>query len=437
MLNYIVRRLLYSVLVVFGVIVLTFLFFRISAGDPAAALLGKNPSPLELENMRNALSCDRPLFFGYWRRTEAFTSADFSKNMNIAGIKVPAGAVPNKGCLRLEGEGLGFSRNFLPPDSSDLKVRFLFRGSFNCLGQAHHSIKWKTAEIYFPAETREIMLNPTHPSGFLDLAEATFFKRQASPFDSQLFSAFGEIVSFKSEFPYVEFLNFGRTLVTREDIKATLKRSAIPSLMLMLPIFFAELVAGTALGLLSAAFKGRAIDKIIVFLSVAGMSISFLVFIIAGQWYLGYYWNLFPVWGYGGAEYFILPIIVGTASGIGEGTRFYRTIFVEELKREYLRTALAKGASPIRIYCRHLLANAAIPIISRATTILPFLFTGSLLLESFFGIPGLGYAGINAVMNSDLQMLKALVVCTALIFVVVNLLADIAYAWADPRIRLK
>ena len=110
---------------------------------------------------------------------------------------------------------------------------------------------------------------------------------------------------------------------------------------------------------------------------------------------------------------------------------------MDELRREYLRTAAAKGCAPWTVYGRHLLRNAAIPIITRASAVLPFLFTGSLLLETFFGIPGLGFAGIDALNNSDLQLLKALVVVSALLFVALNLLADLAYAWADPRIRLE
>ncbi|MFA7184455.1 MAG: ABC transporter permease, partial [Victivallales bacterium] len=127
----------------------------------------------------------------------------------------------------------------------------------------------------------------------------------------------------------------------------------------------------------------------------------------------------------------------GIAGGLGGSVRFYRTVFVNELNREYLRTAAAKGCSNFTIYTRHLLRNAAIPIITHATAALPFLFTGSLLLETFFGIPGLGYLGVEALNNSDLQLLKALVIISAILFVTMNTLADIAYAWADPRIRLK
>ena len=117
--------------------------------------------------------------------------------------------------------------------------------------------------------------------------------------------------------------------------------------------------------------------------------------------------------------------------------RFYRTVFVDELKKEYLRTAAAKGLAPWKIYTSHLLRNAAIPILTRASAVLPFLFTGSLLLETFFGIPGLGFTGIEALNNADLQLLKALVFVSALLFVIINLVTDLLYAVFDPRIRLE
>jgi peptide/nickel transport system permease protein len=205
----------------------------------------------------------------------------------------------------------------------------------------------------------------------------------------------------------------------------------------MVPVFLGELLVGILLALVATAWRGRWPDRAIMLAAVAGMSVSYLVFIIAGQWFLAYRWNWFPVWGFDSPRCLVLPILIGIASGLGGGVRFYRTVFVNELNREYLRTALAKGCSPSAIYGRHLLRNAAIPIITRASATLPFLFTGSLLLESFFGIPGLGYLGYNALMNADLQTVKALVVITAGLFIVMNLLADVAYAWADPRVRLE
>jgi len=166
------------------------------------------------------------------------------------------------------------------------------------------------------------------------------------------------------------------------------------------------------------------------------MSISYLALIIFGQWFLAYYLNLFPVWGWGTPRHLLLPVVIGIISGTGSGVRFYRTVFLDEMNKEYLRTAVAKGASPFAVYFKHLLKNAMIPIITRASTVLPFLFTGSLLLETFFGIPGLGYEGVNALNDADLQMLKALVILSAFLFVGINLITDLLYAWVDPRVRV-
>jgi peptide/nickel transport system permease protein len=412
---------------------LTFVLFRFAAGDPAEILLGKNPSPFEVEQLRKDLSSDKPLLWGNWQRTEIFRSVRFNEKKEYSGIKTEGATEYGKGFLKIDGGKLSFTRNFELSDTR-ISANIAFRGTFSLHGEIYFSSTWenKFIELQHPGETLTLATDKT-----LELKHVEFYREYKTPWDSQLVASFREIMSFTDAFPFLSFLNFGKTLQTKEDIRHVLWRGMWPSLFLMLPIFFGELFLGVALALVSTAFRGKWLDRAIVILSVAGMSISYLVFIIFGQWYLGYYFNWFPVWGYGSAKYLALPVIIGVLSGLGGGVRFYRTVFVNELNREYLRTAEAKGCTPYSVYCKHLLGNAMIPIITRATTLLPFLFTGSLLLESFFGIPGLGYAGINALMNSDLQMIKSLVIVTAFIFVFVNLLSDIAYAWADPRVRLE
>ena len=412
---------------------LTFVLFRFAAGDPAEILLGKNPSPFEVEQLRKDLSSDKPLLWGNWQRTEIFRSVKFNEKKEYSGIKTEGATEYGKGFLKIDGGKLSFTRNF-ELSGTRISANIAFRGTFSLHGEIYFSSTWenKFIELQHPGETLTLATDKT-----LELKSVEFYREYKTPWDSQLVASFREIMSFTDAFPFLSFLNFGKTLQTKEDIRHVLWRGMWPSLFLMLPIFFGELFLGVALALVSTAFRGKWVDRAIVILSVAGMSISYLVFIIFGQWYLGYYFNWFPVWGYGSAKYLALPVIIGVLSGLGGGVRFYRTVFVNELNREYLRTAEAKGCTPYSVYCKHLLGNAMIPIITRATTLLPFLFTGSLLLESFFGIPGLGYAGINALMNSDLQMIKSLVIVTAFIFVFVNLLSDIAYAWADPRVRLE
>ena len=397
MLHFIIRRIAYSLLVLLGIVLLTFALFNLAAGDPAAAVLGKNPRPAEVESLRRELGADLPLLWGRRCRTEVYAA------YTADGGELPPG---------VERDG----------------ARLLFRPRFEADGPFLVLIDGQTEPIADP---------PPPVTVPADAREVKFFRLQESPWNSQFFRALGEIIRFQPEFPYVSCLDFGRTLTTREPIGNILKRGVGPSLGLMLPIFFGELLLGIVLALLATAFKDRLVDRTLVLFSVAGMSISYLVLIIFAQWFLGYYCNLFPVWGWGSWRYLALPVIVGIVSGVGGSVRFYRTVFVDELRREYLRTAAAKGCSPWSIYGRHLLRNAAIPIITRASAVLPFLFTGSLLLETFFGIPGLGFAGIDALNNSDLQLLKALVIVSALLFVVLNLLTDLAYAWADPRIRLE
>ena len=412
---------------------LTFVLFRFAAGDPAEILLGKNPSPFEVEQLRKDLSSDKPLLWGNWQRTEIFRSVKFNEKKEYSGIKTEGATEYGKGFLKIDGGKLSFTRNF-ELSGTRISANIAFRGTFSLHGEIYFSSTWenKFIELQHPGETLTLATDKT-----LELKHVEFYREYKTPWDSQLVASFREIMIFTAAPPFLSFLNFGKTLQTKEDIRHVLWRGMWPSLFLMLPIFFGELFLGVALALVSTAFRGKWVDRAIVILSVAGMSISYLVFIIFGQWYLGYYFNWFPVWGYGSAKYLALPVIIGVLSGLGGGVRFYRTVFVNELNREYLRTAEAKGCTPYSVYCKHLLGNALIPIITRATTLLPFLFTGSLLLESFFGIPGLGYAGINALMNSDLQMIKSLVIVTAFIFVFVNLLSDIAYAWADPRVRLE
>ena len=425
MLNFIFRRLGESILVMLGVLLLTFLMFQMAAGDPAAAVLGKNPKPQEIENLRRELKSDLPMFHGHWRTSEVYTACDYKdKFVELPGITV-TGSV-----LKKEQGSEGFFTwkcRFKVPEKVLVRITG-GRGVLKADGKEHYFCGYEEVELVRAPEELSI-------AGVVEKVE--FFRYQDNAFNSQFINSLRELVDFKKEFPYITLLNFGKTITTREPINDILARGIWPSLSVMLPVFVLELLLGIVLALIATACKDSWVDRVMLVLSVAGMSISYLVLILAGQWYLGYYLNIFPVWGWNGVRYLALPILLGVVSGLGGGVRFYRTVFVNELKSEYLRTALAKGCNPAVVYSKHLLRCALIPIIARASAQLPFIFTGSLLLESFFGIPGLGYVAIDALNNSDLALLKALTIVNALLFVVINLLADLLCAWADPRIRLK
>ena len=433
MLRYIMRRIAYSLLIIAGIMILTFLLFRLSAGDPASTVLGKNPAPAELEAMREELGTDKPLFFGRWKPTEIYTSADFrSGHTTFPGVSfdgkyksVPQGIKPGSGSKII------FSRNFERSVPEDVLMTIDGSCIVEINGMLCRSDRKGIIRIPVQGQPSEIVLKLE--DGFL--GSVTFQRPTKGWYDSQLVSSLTEIVSFRKDFPYVSFFNFGKTLQTREPIRTKLWKGMFPSLMLMIPVFFGELILGILLAMLACIYRGQWQDQLILCLSVAGMSISYLALIIFGQWFLAYYLNWFPVWGWGDIRYLLLPVAIGILSGTGGGVRFYRTVFLDEMNREYLRTATAKGLPPVKVYFKHLFKNALIPVITRASTVLPFLFTGSLLLETFFGIPGLGYEGVNALNDADLQMLKALVILSAFLFVGINLLTDLAYAWADPRVR--
>lgn len=427
MLRYIVKRSFYSLLIIGGVMILTFILFHLSSGDVAVTVLGKNPSPEELENMRDALGSNKPLFYGKWKRTCLYPEGVFTSS-RLPGhtIRIQGNYRPSPEGLVLEKECTLFvKRAFRKEQVETLLLELLLAQPGRKPVREFRRIRGTPGEIAltFPRKTVLVSLH--------------FFLPNTHVLDSQLTGALKELVSFSGTFPYIHFFNFGKTLQSQEPIREKLFRGMIPSLLLMLPVFFGELVLGILLGMIAAVRHGTFSDQLILFFSVAGMSISYLVLIIAGQWFFAYYLDLFPVWGWGDIRYLLLPVAIGILSGVGGGVRFYRTVFLDELNREYIRTAHAKGMAPVRVYFKHLLKNALIPVLTRASTVLPFLFTGSLLLETFFGIPGLGFASINALNDGDLQMLKALVIVSALLFTLINLLTDLAYAWADPRVRLK
>ena len=395
MIKYIFRRTFYSLWVIFGVLLLTFALFNVASGDPAAAVLGKNASVADVEALRRELGSDLPLFYGKKCRTSAFEEFN--------------GKARNK---------LELKRQLDIPDI----VATVTRADGK---EQELPIADKADSFIIPGDAN----NP--------VISCKFFRKQESAWNTQFFHAVKELISFKSTFPYVTFFNFGNTLMTKEPVAEVLKRGVGPSLSLMLPVFAGEIFFGIVLALLAVFFSGMAVDRILLLSAVITMSRSYLVTIIFGQWFLGYYLNLFPVWGYEGINNFILPVMIGIFCGIGSNLRFFRTVFVDELRKEYLRTARAKGASEYSVFTAHLLRNAMVQIISKISAGLPFIFTGSLLLESFFGIPGLGFSGMEALYDSDIQMLKALVLLSAVLFVIMNLLTDIAYVWADPRIKLE
>ena len=214
-----------------------------------------------------------------------------------------------------------------------------------------------------------------------------------------------------------------------------------PSLAIAVPVMLVGLLTNISFSLMLAFFRGTYLDFWGVVLCVAMMSISGLFYIIGGQVLLGKLLNLFPISGYDTGthawKFLVLPVIIGVVSSIGSGSRWYRTLFLEEINKDFVRSARAKGLSEQRVLFVHVLRNALIPILTGVVVVLPTLFMGSLLLESFFGVPGLGSYTIDAIDRQDFAIVRAMVFLGAVLYIVGLLLTDISYTIADPRVRLE
>ena len=231
--------------------------------------------------------------------------------------------------------------------------------------------------------------------------------------------------------------DFGYSLENQESVLSVLARGVGPSLSLTVPILIGGTILALMLAMLSAEFRGRSVDKAILVVSTILMSVNYVIWVLCGQFFLSYQLGWFPVWGYDSWFYLVLPVMIGILSSLGTDVRFFRTAILDEVYKPYVLTARAKGLSRFAIMTRHVLRNALIPIVTYISLSIPYLFTGSLLLESFFGIPGLGSISINAIHSSDMAIVRTVVVLGALLYQFVNLLTDLLYAALDPRVRLK
>ncbi len=306
---YIIRRLLYTIPIVFGVLLLTFVLFTLVGGDISMEIAGKNATPETIAEIREEYGFNKPLFFSW---------------------------------------------------------------------------------------------------------------------DSQFIRHFKSALTF----------DFGRAL-DREPVIDKIKRGVGPSLALTVPMFFGIVIIAVSLSLLVAFLRGTVWDVVALVLCVAGMSIPYLSFILFGQYFFAYKWGLFPVFfspDLSIPQYVALPILIGIVTGLGSNLRFYRTVMLDEMRADYVRTAFAKGLDARRVLFKHVLKNAMIPILTQVVLAIPFLFLGSLLLERFFGIPGLGYLMVEAIGSRDYRVINAMTYISAVLFVIFNLITDICYALVDPRV---
>ncbi|MDF1795273.1 MAG: ABC transporter permease [Coxiellaceae bacterium] len=233
--------------------------------------------------------------------------------------------------------------------------------------------------------------------------------------------------------------DFGRSDQGR-DIGHDIAERMWPSLALAIPSLILGMAVNITFALLMVLFRASYLDVMGVFICVILMSISGLFYIIGGQYIVAQVMQLVPISGYQGGlsafKFLILPVAIGVISGMGAGSRWYRTIFLEESGKDYVQTARAKGLSEWLVLYKHILKNAMIPILTGVVVIIPSLFLGSLIMESFFGIPGLGSYTIDAIQHQDFEIVRAMVFLGTVLYIIGLILTDFSYAWVDPRVRL-
>lgn len=213
-----------------------------------------------------------------------------------------------------------------------------------------------------------------------------------------------------------------------------------PSLALALPTFLIGIWVNISVALMVLMFRGSRLDRFAVAVFVTMMSVSYLFYIVLGQFFIAKVSRLVPVSGFNdgidGWRFLILPIAIGVIAGIGAGARWYRTLFIEVSGQDFARTARAKGVSEVGVLFRHILPNAMLPILTGVVVVIPSLFMGSLIMESFFSIPGLGSYLLDAIQAQDFAIVRAMVFLGSVLYIIGLILTDISYTWADPRVRL-
>ena len=450
MVRFVSRRLVQSVLTIFGVMILTFLLFRVVAGDIAAVHVGEKAPEEQKADWRHLNGYDRPLILNLHRQlllidhtegvsylrvedgqdsiiTDKLSLIPSDKSLRVRMGRYVLGLdadtpveklmpPPTKAKKRKPTEAESQAQSDLPgvmvlklTNGSSFSVDL--KGVTTCgelmarINSHHQNKDARTGERLVEARISQLSL------------------RQA--FDSQFVDHLWKSVSFQAV-----------SHVHKRKLTEIIWNRAPKSLALTVPVMALGWVLGMTISLLVAYYRGTLLDKLGVFLSVLGMCIPFLAVMIYGQWLV---FSIAPKYAYG-VDYrgnIYVPILIMTLAGLGGSVRFYRTIILDETNRDYVRTARAKGMPLAGVLFKHVLKNCMLPILTNLVMAIPFLIMGSLLVETYFGIPGLGDLMISSITAGDEPILSGMVFLTAAIYTFGILVTDLGYAVFDPRVRLR
>jgi len=432
MTTYIIRRILYAIPILIGVNLITFvLFFFVNTPDHMAQthLGDKRVTAEQIANWKRERNYHLPYFYNNgWTEVAVRQVSTNPVALHLftqpAGdyriqIKVPE---PTAGTLNLS----------LNTDSTAARITPSKEG-INLQNTRLHTLPIVLQSLQSGPRTHPITLTAT-PSENAPMAIVEVLYKD----DITLLSRFTETVFWQRSIRFLTF-QFGKSDDGRNIGNEILKRIG-PSLAVTIPIFAIGLLINITAAMIIAFFRGTYLDVWAVIVCVILMSVSILFYVIGGQWFFGKILRLIPISGYDSGIYsikfVILPVIIGIFGGIGTGIRLYRTLFLEEIGRDYVRTARAKGLPESRVLFTHVLKNAMIPILTGVVVLIPFLFMGSLVLESFFAIPGMGSFILEAIQRQDFAIVQAMVFLGSVIYIIGLIMTDISYTLVDPRIQL-
>lgn len=440
--RYVLRRLFQAVITVFGVMLLTFLLFRVIAGDVSSAYVNQKLGAEAKRAFEEKHKLDRPGLFNVHRRLELvdrtagsamFTASDSNGSrlaraleLHIASFQ-PEKKQPAASGLTMAGK-LVFNLSVHTP----LNRMTARKGAVTPEKGAPCLVIRLSDGTILAVETTSITtcggliaaING-HPANRGKLEARISKWTIANMFDSQFFWHLYENVTFS-----------GRSYATEQTILQTIGERGKFSLSITVPAMALGWLLAMVLSCLVAYYRGGLIDRVTVFVTVLGMCIPYLAYMLLGQWVM---FRIAPKYAAGLASplSIYVPVAIAVIAGLGWSVRFYRVVILNEINKDYVRTARAKGVPLHGILFRHVLKNCMLPILTEVISEIPFLIMGALLLEKFFGVPGLGDLFLTSITSRDVPVITGLTYFTTILYVISLLLTDILYAVFDPRIRLR
>ena len=446
MFSYLIKRFLYAMPIIFGVNFFVFLlFFFVNTPDDMARLhLGtKRVTQDQIERWKKEHSVHFPYFYNAgW---VSLSNISAINSVNKENIYLPF-SLNQLNQLQLN---LKFPNNYKLLEVVKVKLKF---NNFSQVKSTNISqISNNIYEMNFITEQNNIISKSIaieaiwQKNAFIEIS----FEINNPNSKYQMTLNYKDDISFIERFTKTIFFTKSLKMIFFEygksedgkNIKQEILKRAYPSLTITIPAFLFGLLLNIFLAMILAYNHRGLLDRFSLFLCSIAMSISTLFYVIFGQFIFGVWYKIFPISGFDFQElpfkFIFLPVLIAIISGIGGGVRFYRTIFLEEINREYVLTARSKGLSEYKILFVHVLKNAMIPVLTSVVTHLPFLFIGSLLLESFFSIPGLGAYLLEAIQRQDFSVVQSMVSLGSFLYILGLILTDISYKLVDPRVKLK